>query len=311
MTVLVTGGTGFVAGWTIAELLRQGHDVRTTIRSRRPDVPGDYEVVKADLTSDEGWAEAMAGVRYVLHVASPLSGDGDLVGPARDGTLRVLRAAVDAGVERVVLTSSAAAATPAPGSTGVFDETLWTDLEVQPFDEYRRSKVLAERAAWEFMRDKDTALVTVLPGAVLGPTLSQENLGSVRVVGRLLDGMPGTPRVGLNIVDVRDVADLHIRAMTAPEAAGERFIAVSEFMWMADVARTLRQHFGERASRVPRRTLPDFLLKALSLVVKEIRPLVPMLGRQYTLSHEKASRVLGWQPRPAVTAIVDCAESLL
>ena len=311
MIVLVTGGTGFVAGWTITELLRQGHDVRTTVRGRRPAVPGFYEVVKADLTSDDGWAAAMDGVQFVLHVASPLSGDGDLVGPARDGTLRVLGAAVDAGVERVVMTSSAAAAAPAPGATGVFDETVWTDMGVQKFDEYRRSKVLAERAAWEFMRGKETSLVTVLPGAVLGPTQSPDNLGSVRVIGRLLDGMPGTPRVGLNVVDVRDVADLHIRAMTAPDAAGERFIAVNEFMWMAEVARTLRERLGDRASRVPTRTLPDLVLKTLSLVVKEIRPLVPMLGRSYTYSHDKAARLLGWQPRPAATTVVECAESLL
>ncbi|MET8758027.1 NAD-dependent epimerase/dehydratase family protein [Lentzea sp. NPDC004782] len=301
MTVLVTGGTGFVAGWTIEQLLRQGYDVRTTVRTRHPAVPGDYEVVRADLTSDDGWADAMKGVRYVLHVASPLSGDDDLIGPARDGTLRVLRHAVDAGVERVVMTSSCAAATPPPGSTGSFDETVWTDLGGLKLDEYRRSKVLAERAAWEFMRDKETTFTTVLPGAVLGPVHSMENLGSVRVVGRLLDGMPAVPRVGLNIVDVRDVADLHLRAMTAPDAAGERFIAVSEFMWMADVARTLD---------LPARQLPDFLLRAFSLVSKELRPLVPMLGRSCTHSHAKASRVLGWQPRPARTTVLDCAASL-
>ncbi|MEU0883152.1 NAD-dependent epimerase/dehydratase family protein [Lentzea sp. NPDC005914] len=300
MTVLVTGGSGFVAGWTIAELLSRGYDVRTTVRSRRPAVPGSSEVVSADLTSDAGWAEAMSGVKYVLHVASPLGGEGDLVGPARDGTLRVLRHAVDAGVSRVVMTSSCAAATPPPGSTGSFDETVWTDPS-QKSDEYRRSKVLAERAAWEFMRDKETSLVTVLPGAVFGPVHSRENLGSVRVIGRMLDGMPGVPRVGLNIVDVRDVADLHIRAMTAPDAAGERFIAVSEFMWMADVARVLD---------VPARELPNVVVRAASLVARDLRPLVPMLGRSYTHSHAKASSVLGWEPRPARTTVLECAASL-
>ena len=300
MTVLVTGGTGFVAGWTIAQLLDQGHDVRTTVRSRRPAVSGSYEVVQADLTTDIGWAAAMSGVKYVLHVASPLGGEGDLVGPARDGTLRVLRAAVDAGVERVVMTSSCAAATPPPGSTGEFDETLWTD-PAQKLDEYRKSKVLAERAAWEFVRGKDTSFVTVLPGAVFGPVRSKDNLGSVRVIGRMLDGLPGVPRVGLAIVDVRDVADLHIRAMTSPDAAGERFIAVSEFMWMADVARTLN---------VPARELPNFVVRAASLVQKDLRPLVPMLGRRYTHSHAKASRMLGWAPRPAATTVLECAASL-
>ncbi|HEX8868299.1 MAG TPA: NAD-dependent epimerase/dehydratase family protein [Lentzea sp.] len=301
MTVLVTGGTGFVAGWTIEQLLREGYDVRTTVRSRRPVVPGSYEVVHADLMSDVGWAEAMSGVKHVLHVASPMTGGDDLVGPARDGTLRVLRHAVDAGVSRVVMTSSCAAATPPAGSTGTFDETLWTDEGLVKLDEYRRSKVLAERAAWEFMRDKDTSFVTVLPGAVFGPVQSEEGWGSVRVIGRMLDGMPGVPRVGLNIVDVRDVADLHIRAMTSPDAAGERFIAVSEFMWMSDVARVLD---------VPARTLPNFVVRAASLVARDLRPLVPMLGRSYTYSHSKASSVLGWEPRPAATTVLECAASL-
>lgn len=300
MTVLVTGGTGFVAGWTIEQLLQSGFDVRTTVRSRRPAVSGSYEVVSADLNSDAGWASAMSGVKYVLHVASPLGGDGDLVGPARDGTLRVLRAAVDAGVSRVVMTSSCAAATPPPGSTGSFDETVWTNPS-QRLDEYRRSKLLAERAAWEFMRDKETSFVTVLPGAVFGPVRSRENLGSVRVIDRMLDGMPGLPRVGLNIVDVRDVADLHVRAMTSADAAGERFIAVSESMWMADVARVLG---------VPARELPNFVVRAASLVAKDLRPLVPMLGRSYTHSHAKASSVLGWEPRPARTTVLECAASL-
>ncbi|MFJ5985529.1 NAD-dependent epimerase/dehydratase family protein [Lentzea sp. NPDC092896] len=301
MTVLVTGGTGFVAGWTIEALLERGYDVRTTTRGRKPVVPGRYEVVKADLTSDEGWAEAMKGVQYVLHVASPMSGSADLVGPARDGTLRVLRFAVEAGVERVVMTSSCAAATPPRGSTGSFDETVWTDPSGVGIDEYRRSKLLAEQAAWEFMRDKDTSLVTVLPGAVFGPVRSRDNWGSVRVIERIMGGMPGVPRVGLNIVDVRDVADLHIRAMTAPDAAGERFIAVSEFMWMADVARSLD---------APSRELPNFVVRAASLVAKDMRPLVPMLGRGYSYSHAKASSMLGWAPRPARDTVVECAASL-
>ncbi|MFD9699745.1 NAD-dependent epimerase/dehydratase family protein [Lentzea sp. NPDC059081] len=301
MTVLVTGGTGFVAGWTIAALLEQGHEVRTTTRGRRPAVEGDYEVVRADLLSDEGWAEAMSGVTHVLHVASPMVGGGDdLVTPARDGTLRVLRFAVEAGVQRVVMTSSCAAATPPPGSVGEFDETLWTD-DRQKLDEYRRSKLLAERAAWDFMRDKETSLVTILPGAVFGPVQSHDNLGSVQVIGRMLDGMPGVPRVGLNIVDVRDVADLHVRAMTSPEAAGERFIAVNEHMWMHEVAREIG---------ASDRVLPDLLLRVSSVFNKELRSLVPMLGRRFTYSHDKASRVLGWDPRPAAVTVKECAESL-
>ncbi|WP_394620475.1 NAD-dependent epimerase/dehydratase family protein [Lentzea sp. JNUCC 0626] len=301
MTVLVTGGTGFVAGWTIAALLEQGYEVRTTTRGRRPAVPGKYEVVKADLMSDEGWAEAMEGVQYVLHVASPMTGGDDLIGPAREGTLRVLRFAVAAGVERVVMTSSCAAATPPEGATGSFDETVWTDPSGVKIDEYRRSKLLAEQAAWEFMRGKKTSFATVLPGAVFGPIQTRDNMGSVRVIERVMGGMPGVPRIGLNIVDVRDVADLHIRAMTAPDAAGERFIAVSGFMWMSEVARTLD---------APSREMPNFVVRAASVVAKDMRPLVPMLGRNYTYSHDKASSMLGWAPRPARDTVLECAASL-
>ncbi len=253
--VLVTGGTGYLAGWSIVGLLQRGYRVRTTVRSvaREQTVhdavstvvdPQDrLEFAVADLTDDAGWDVAVAGCRYVLHVASPLGAEDprdpdELIVPARDGALRALRAATAVGVTRVVLTSAANAASPSSyAADGVTDETLWT-VDDPSLPAYRRSKTIAERAAWDFMAGYEgpTTLTTVLPGAVFGPILSTANLGSVRIIQRLLQGrMPGLPRIGLEVVDVRDIADLHIRAMTAPEAAGQRFLGTGEFVWMREI----------------------------------------------------------------------------
>lgn len=322
MPVLVTGGSGFVASRCIATLLEQGHTVRTTVRdlAKEPRIramlsePGDrLDVVVADLLSDDGWAETVKGCDAVLHVASPMSAGDELIRPARDGTLRVLQAAVDEGVPRVVMTSSCAAATPPQGADGEFDERVWTDPDRPDLDAYRRSKAIAERAAWDFMAERGgaTTLTTILPGAVFGPILSLEGLGSVGVIARLLRGMPGAPRIGFNIVDVRDLADLHVRAMTSPDAAGERFIAVGGFLWMSEMAAELRNRLGAAARKVPRRTLPDVALRVMARFQPELGGIVPMLGRRYVHSNAKARDVLGWAPRPATTTVVECAESLI
>jgi nucleoside-diphosphate-sugar epimerase len=345
-TVLVTGGTGFVASWCIVQLLQRGYAVRTTVRSfsKAPAVraavasviaaaaasaAADVATVDAgavgdrltfftaDLTMDDGWDAAMSGCDYVLHVASPLGGatrDPDaLIAPARDGTLRILRAATMAGVKRVVMTSAAAAARPPHRSDSVSDETVWTDPADRQFDAYRLSKILAERAAWDFMAGYTgpTTFTTILPSAVFGPVLTRENLGSVQIIDRLLRGRPpGIPRLGFYIVDVRDLADLHIRAMIAPEAAGERFIAAGDFMWLEEIASTLRSNLGERARKVPTRRLPDPIVRFLSLFIPTLRMLTPDLGRKNRLTSDKARRVLQFSPRPAATTIVNCAESL-
>jgi nucleoside-diphosphate-sugar epimerase len=324
-TVLVTGGTGYLAGWCIAELLERGYAVRTTIRdaAKEPAVRAAtggtdrLHVVVADLGSDEGWDAAAAGCTYVLHVASPMGGDGraaaeELIGPARDGTLRVLRAATRAGAARVVLTSSTAAATPRAAS-GVSDETVWTDPADPNLTPYRRSKLVAERAAWEFMAEHQgpTTLTTILPVAIFGPLRSAGNAGSVEVIARLLNGRPPVvPRFGFAIVDVRDLADLHIRAMTSPAAAGERFIGAGEFMWLPEIAQTLRSRLGRHAARVPTRGVPDALVRVLARFVPALRTLTPLLGRELAFSPAKAQRLLGFAPRPARTTIVECAESL-
>jgi nucleoside-diphosphate-sugar epimerase len=328
-TVLVTGGTGFIARWCIVELLQRGYLVRTTVRSpsresavrdavSRVVDPGDrLTCVVADLKSDDGWDDAVAGCDYVLHVASPLGldGSGDLVAPARDGALRVLCAATAEGVKRVVLTSAANTASPSSyRDEGISDETLWTDPETPGVQAYRRSKTLAERAAWKFMETADgpTTLTTVLPGAVFGPILDAKNLGSVQVIGRMLRGrMPGTPRIGLEVVDVRDIADVHIRAMTAPEAAGQRFLATGEFMWMGDIAAVLRDRLWPDGAKVPTRTIPDTIVRLVALFDPEMRSITPGLGRKNRHTTAKAQELLGWRPRPAAETVVDCARSLI
>lgn len=331
-SVLVTGGTGYVAGWVIAELLLRGYTVRTTVRSlskgdavtaavaAMTDPGGRLSFAVADLTQDAGWAEAVTGMDYVLHVASPL-GDGHskdpqaLIVPARDGTLRVLRAATDAGVKRVVMTSAANAASPSSyADEGVTDETLWTDPDDPALVPYRRSKTMAERAAWDFMASYQgpTTLTTILPGAVLGPILSAGNLGSVRIVQRMVGGsMPGVPRIGLEVVDVRDLADIHIRAMTSPDAAGERFLATGEFVWMREMAAALRAGLGPAGAKVPTRQLPDFVVRATALFDAPLRAITVSLGRKNRHSTDKAKRLLGWQPRPAAETVVGCAQSLI
>lgn len=331
-TVLVTGGTGFVASWCIAALVDRGYTVRATLRSQAREqavraaiaaaVPAAGERLTcwtADLTSDDGWDAAMDGCDYVLHVASPLGGgavqDLDaLVRPARDGTLRVLRAATGAGVKRVVMTSAAAAARPPHRLARVSDETIWADPEDSQFDAYRRSKILAERAAWDFMAERAgaTTFTTILPGAVLGPVLMRENLGSVRIIDRLLSGSPALmPRLGFWLVDVRDLAHLHMVAMTAAAAGGQRFIAAGEFMWLEDIARILRTSLGPRAAHVPRRRLPAIAARIGGLFNPQLRAMAPMVGRRNPLSAEKARSQLGFAPRPAAQTIIDCADSLL
>jgi nucleoside-diphosphate-sugar epimerase len=330
-TVLVTGGSGFIGGWCIVQLLERGYVVRTTVRSlsQEPavraalapaaDSADRLMFVVADLTEDEGWVAAVEGCDYVLHVASPLGGgaprDPDaLIAPARDGTLRVLGAVTKAGVRRVVMTSAAAAARPPRGSGIVSDETVWADPANRKFDAYRLSKILAERAAWDFIADNPgpTELTTVLPGAVFGPVLTDQKRGGVQIINGLLHGRPsGIPRLGFWVTDVRDLADLHIRAMTSPDAAGQRFIGAGDFMWMADIARALRAGLGDRGISVPTRRLPDAAVRLLSLLNPQMRMITPELGRRNELTSEKARRVLGFSPRPATATLLDCAESLL
>jgi dihydroflavonol-4-reductase len=328
-TVLVTGGTGFLAGWCIVELLRRGYRVRATIRtpSREPEVhaaiasqvdPGHHLTIhQADLLSDEHWDHVVEGCDYVLHVASPLpvsqpKDPDELIAPAREGTLRVVGAALDAGVERIVLTSSVAAIRG--GNEGrALDESIWTDLSADGLTPYVQSKTIAEQAAWGLASEKDARdrLATVNPTVIIGPTLSDDTSASLEVIQRLLKGMPAMPRLGFGFVDVRDVADLELRAMTAPEAGGERFVANTQWMWMSDVAEVLRQRLGARASKVPTRIAPDLLVRAMALFDGGIRSFKSSLGKRTDYRTTKAQDLLGWSPRPLDETIVESAESLI
>jgi nucleoside-diphosphate-sugar epimerase len=330
----VTGGSGFIGSHSILQLLGAGHRVRTTVRNskREGDVrsmlkeggaePADrLAFVVADLESDAGWSEAVAGCDYVLHVASPFpmgipKNEDELIVPAREGALRVLRASRDAGVKRVVLTSSfAAVGYGKEQQQAPFDETSWTDPSGSDVRPYVKSKTLAERAAWHFIahEGRDLELSVVNPVGVFGPVLASDYSTSILVVQRMMDGaVPGCPRLYFGVVDVRDVADLHIRAMTHPAAKGERFLAVAgDFMSMLDIAKVLRARMGASAKRVPTRQLPNWLVRIAALRDPAVRQIVPELGKRRNATNEKARRMLGWAPRSNDEAIIATAESLV
>ncbi len=337
--VLVTGGTGFIAGHVVAQLLQAGHRVRATVRRTGregevraaaraggvdPEVAGDRETLRvftADLEADAGWAEAATGAEFVLHVASPFPAgtpkdEQELIRPAREGALRVLRAARNAGVRRVVQTSSFAAIGYGKGEVGRdFDETDWTDVNGDGVTAYAKSKTLAERAAWDFIEREGGGmeLAAVNPVMVFGPALTGDLATSLVLVRWLLEGkLPGVPRMQMGVVDVRDVAALHLVAMTAPEAAGERFLATAErFLSLKEVCGVLRERLGERARRVPTRELPDWVVRAAGLWDRSVRQLGPELGVKKNATSAKAERVLGWKARPAEQAIAAAGESVL
>jgi nucleoside-diphosphate-sugar epimerase len=333
-TVLVTGGSGFIGSHCILQLLAAGHSVRTTVRSqkREHDVrallkeggaePGDrLSFAMADLQKDAGWSDAVAGCEYVLHVASPFppsipKHEDELVVPARDGALRVLRASRDAGVKRVVLTSSfAAIGYGHDGATPTFDETSWTDPNGADVLPYVKSKTVAERAAWDFVAKEGGGLElsAVNPVGVFGPVLGPDYSTSILFIQRLMDGeMPGCPRLYFGVVDVRDVADLHIRAMAHPAAKGERFLAVAgDFMSILEMAKALKGRMGAAARRVPTRQVPDWLVRLASWVDPAVRQVLPELGRRKNATNEKAKRLLDWAPRSNEDSLVASAESLL
>jgi nucleoside-diphosphate-sugar epimerase len=330
-TALVTGGSGFLGCWCVVELLRRDYRVRTTVRdpAREPEVRAAVRseidaddrlvVLQADLSSDDHWERAIEGCDYVLHVASPFPSSqpkdpDELIVPARDGTLRVLRAALAAGVERTVITSSVAAVGGStPSSPRPLTEEDWTDPANPKTSPYVKSKTIAERAAWDLVREtgEEERVAVVNPGAILGPVLGEGRSFSLELIERLLKGMPGVPRIGFSIVDVRDVADLQVRALTAPEAGGERFIAVERFAWMSEVAEVLRERLGPAAKKVPSRTVPNLAVRAMGLFDPAVRSIAGQLGKKRTYSSEKARTRLGWSPRPIEETVVDCAQSMI
>ena len=331
--VLVTGGSGFVGSHVILKLLSEGHHVRTTIRNASREAvvramirdggqePGEeLAFYQADLMEDGGWADAVAGCDYVMHVASPFpqgapTDENELIAPARDGTLRVLRASRDAGVKRVVITSSFAAIGYGHASYDrIFNEDDRTDLQGTDVQPYMKSKVLAERAAWEFL-DREGGqleLAVINPVGIFGPVLGTDFSSSVALIQGLLNGMPGVPRLYFGMVDVRDLSDLHLRAMQSDAAKGQRFLAVGgDVISLFDVAKMLRQHLGVAASKVPSEEFPDDLVRAMAASNPQAKAALPQLGIIRRSTSDKARRVLGWNSRPYEVTILDTAKSLV
>lgn len=334
--VLVTGGSGFVGAHCVLALLEAGYSVRTTIRSPQraadvrsqlaaggiPDAGDRLEFAVADLLDDAGWAEAVEGCRFVLHVASPFpmtepKDPDELIRPAREGALRVLRAARDAGVERVVLTSSYAAIGYGHAPTRQpFTEVDWTELDSgRPISAYVRSKTLAEHAAWDFMAKEggDMQLATINPVGILGPVLGPDYSSSVALVKAVREGrLPRLPDVYFGVVDVRDVAGLHLLAMTKPEAAGERFLATAgDALGAPELALIIRGHLGSPAGdKVRTGLMPTWMLKAAAPFSRSVRGSLPDIGVYRNGSSAKARTVLGWRPRSREEAVIATVDTL-
>ena len=328
-TVLVSGGSGYIAGFLIRQLVAEGWTVHTTLRgldkeeSVRKLLAVDNARLKffaADLTHDAGWAEAMAGCSHVAHVASPVpmravKDANELIVPARDGALRALRAAKAAGVRRFVMTSSVAAIAYGRGrGVHTFTEADWTPPVYPGATPYVRSKAIAERAARDWVADHAGIIeyCSVNPSVVFGPVWSSDYSPSVSIVKRLLDGsLRACPDVGFGVVDVRDVADLHVRALKAPNMAGERFIASGPFVKLRAIADILRARLGAEAHKVPTRNLPDLLVRLLALFDARAKAVIGELGTVRNLDASHAKAVLGWVARPVEESIVDTARSLI
>jgi nucleoside-diphosphate-sugar epimerase len=327
-TVVVTGGTGYLAGWVISGLLERGHHVRTTVRDpskterfraaidarTSAEAAASVELVRADLLEDKGWDAALAGADYVLHTASPTPFDtgADLIKTAREGTRRVLEAAARAGVRRVVLTSSGVTAVPDDPETPA-TETMRSSPAHDAAHVYPDSKILAERDAWEIASATGLELTAVLPTFMQGPPVgAADRPGTIDVVRRLVHGkLPALPRIGWNVVDVRDVAELHILAMTNASAAGERFLGSGTFLWYADLARIIREGLPAGAGKVPTRRMPDFAVKVLGHFNPQLAMVRHELGRKRLVDSSKAHHVLGWKSREVEETILDTARAIL
>ena len=328
-TVLVTGASGYIAMQIVLQLLQGGYTVRGSIRSldkeqhlrdifaRHVDANDRLEFVELNLLSDTGWSDAVQGCTYMLHTASPLPSpdikdENELIQPALEGTQRALKAAATANIKRVVLTSSGNAIldptqyTP----TRVFTEADWA--EPGNVDPYSKSKIMAERAAWDIAKQHEIELVAICPGLVLGPILEDRVQSSVRVIADSLKReLPAIPNAGFPIVDIRDVADAHIIAMTHPQAVGKRFICSTEYWTLWDLVSLLNESYGAQGYQIPMRRLPNFALRFFGLFDKSLEQLILWLGKDMKLSNEQLTSTFGVEPRPVKQAILDTAQSLI
>jgi len=336
--VLVTGATGFIAQHCMLQLLEAGYEVRGTARStnRRADVIAilsphlsgaalskldALEIVEADLTSDDRWPDAVAGCRFVMHVASPLprgaaKDENELIVPARDGTLRVLRAANDAGVERVVLTSSLSAIVYGNDRSRTFTEADWSNLDGPRIGAYDKSKTIAERAAWEYMEsvkgNSPMELSAVNPGLVLGPLLSSDWGTSGEMVKRILQHkVPAIPNINFSTVDVRDVASAHVAAMVTPAAAGQRFICAEANHSMMEIALILKERYGNRGFKIPTGRLPSIAVRFMAVFDKTVRLALNDLDTSQNVDNSKLRRELNWQPRDLAEMTTSMADTMI
>jgi dihydroflavonol-4-reductase len=331
--VLVTGVSGFLASHTAIQLLNKGHKVVGTVRnlSRAQEIEqiisshtsniDQLSFAEADLLDERVWDDLTKGIDYVLHIASPFPRElprheDDLIIPAKNGTLNILRAAAENGVRRVVMTSSSGAITygrERSKRSATYNENDWTDItNRQDTTPYFRSKTIAERAAWDFIATDQSGLElsTICPGAILGPILEKDFGTSANIVIKTMDGSsPAIPKIGYDLVDVRSVADLHIRAMEMKEAAGERFIGSAGFLTFKEVADILREKYPDR--KIPKYLLPNFAVKLISNFEKTLKPLLVDLDVERKLDNSKARKLLDWQPISPEEAVLACAESLI
>ncbi len=330
--ILVTGASGFVAIHTIIQLLEQGYKVRGTIRSLSKEAEvrvtilkyvqanDRLEILSADLEQDAGWDEAMNGIEYVLHVASPFplfepKHEDELIVPAVQGTLRVLHAAHKAKIKRVIqVSSNAAISSGHDGENKVFTEDDWTNLD--KVGAYPKSKTLAERAAWKFINGAENTnnmeLATINPPLILGPIPNKNFRTSVELIRTFMLGqVPGVGRIKMGLVDVRDVAAAIILAMQTPEAAGNRFLCSGGVLWLKEIVEILHKNYAVRGYKIPTFQFPSFSIRLIALFDKKIRLVTNSLDWDYDLSSEKAKRILKWNPRTNEEAILSMAESLI
>lgn len=332
--VLVTGGTGFVAIHSILQLLNRGYQVRTTVRSLNSRDKifemlknggitdfSQLEFIETDLTSDKNWNEAMMGCQYVLHIASPIflrlpKNEDEMIRPAVDGTLRVLKAARDSGVKRVVMTSNfGAVGYSHKEKNSLITEESWTDPNEKGLSTYNKSKVLAEKAAWDFIEKEGGALElsVINPMGIFGPSLNEDLSSGFELLKKLLDGsMKAIPDIRLGIVDVRDVAELHILAMEKPQAKGERFLALSGgTMSLIEIVKLLKEKMPYVTTKAPAKSLPTFIIRLSSIFNDQAKAILPLVGINRNASNKKAKTILGWVPRTNEEAVTASVISLI
>ena len=331
--ILVTGASGFVAIHTIIQLLQQGYKVRATLRtlSREAEVRETIskyvqandrlEIIPADLEQESGWDEAMQDIEYVLHIASPFplfepKNEDELIIPAVEGTLRILRAAHKSKVKRVIQVSSVAAISSGHnGENKTFTEEDWSNVD-KPIGAYPKSKTLAERAAWDFINGTENInkleLVTINPPLILGPVPNKNFRTSVELIRTYMLGqVPGVGRLKMGVVDVRDVATAIILAMNTREAADNRFLCSGGVLWIKEIAGVLYKEYSKRGYKIPTIQFPSFLIRFIALFDKKIALVTNSLDWDFDFSNEKAKRILKWNPRPPEEAILAMAESLI